>query len=182
LINERIEVNSAPSLPSLPDFTVTRLGPLTITNTANDDDLPANALTYTLLSAPPGAEITAEGIIRWTPWLADSPSSNLFTTVVWDNAGPPALSATNAFIVLIPSGAQLPDRPVIQFITLTNGLAVITWTSIPGCNYLLQSSDNLLSSEWTNVGPSILATGESTSASDAVESASQRVYRVVLLP
>lgn len=177
-----LEVNSAPTLPSLPDLTVTQLGPLTITNTANDEDLPANPLTYTLLSAPPGAEITAEGIIRWTPWLADSPSTNLFTTVVWDNAGPPALSATNAFLVLVPSGAQLPEKPLIQFITVTNGVAVVTWTSIPGCHYCLQSSDDLLGSKWTNVGPHILATGESTSASDAVGSAGQRVYRVILLP
>ncbi len=176
------EVNSPPTLPLLPDFTVAKLGPLTITNTASDDDLPANLLTYTLLEAPPGAEISADGIIRWIPWLNDCPSTNRFTTVVWDNGGPPALSATNTFNVVVPAGVQPPERPVIQSFSLTNGLALITWSSIPGCTYRLQSSDSLLSGEWTDASTNILATSDSTSASHPVESASQRVYRVLLLP
>ncbi|HRT09318.1 MAG TPA: hypothetical protein P5233_13135, partial [Candidatus Paceibacterota bacterium] len=84
--------------------------------------------------------------------------------------------------VVVPAGVQPPERPVIQSFSLTNGLALITWSSIPGCTYRLQSSDSLLSGEWTDASTNILATSDSTSASHPVESASQRVYRVLLLP
>src|SRR5439155_22083323 len=43
------EVNSAPSLPTIPGQTVNELATLIVTNTATDTDLPANTLIYQLL-------------------------------------------------------------------------------------------------------------------------------------
>src|SRR5262249_58845728 len=66
--------------------------------TATDADLPANALTYQLVSSPAGASISASGVISWTPNEGQGPSTNTFTTVVTDK-GTAALSATNSFPV-----------------------------------------------------------------------------------
>src|SRR5206468_3976977 len=67
------EANSAPTLPTQNDVTLDALSNLQVTNTATDVDLPAQALTYTLVSAPGNAVISAEGLIRWTPGAGQSP-------------------------------------------------------------------------------------------------------------
>lgn len=96
------EVNSAPILLGQPNRTITALTPLVVTNTASDSDIPANSLAYSLLAAPANANISANGVITWTPSLAQDRSTNLFRTVVTDNGSPP-LSATNTFIVFVSS-------------------------------------------------------------------------------
>src|SRR5438045_1053742 len=88
------EVNSAPVLTVQADRTLNEMTGLVVTNTAVDSDIPANALTYQLISPPPGASIDADGVIRWTPSETQGPSINTITTVVTDN-GVPRLSATN---------------------------------------------------------------------------------------
>src|SRR3989475_13039999 len=88
------EVNSAPVLPLQANRTINELTALTVTNTATDADLPANVLTYQLVSPPTGASISASGVITWTPNEAQGPGTATFTTIVTDN-GTPALSATN---------------------------------------------------------------------------------------
>src|SRR5204862_332118 len=51
------EANSAPVLAVPTDRTVAELSTLTVTNTASDADLPANALTFSLVSAPSGVNL-----------------------------------------------------------------------------------------------------------------------------
>ncbi len=90
--------NHAPVLPGSNGlFRVLRLVELVVTNTATDSDLPAQTLTYELLSKPDGATIDADGIVRWTPPTA---STNFFQTKVTDS-GSPAKSATNSFYVIV---------------------------------------------------------------------------------
>src|SRR5205823_2266039 len=60
------EVNSAPALPVQTSVTMAELALLTVTNTASDSDLPANLLSYQLVSPPAGATIDANGVITWT--------------------------------------------------------------------------------------------------------------------
>src|SRR5262249_42075098 len=87
------EVNLAPVLPHLPDLTIADSTPITVTNSATDDDRPANLLFYTLLTGPTNASIDPNGVITWTPTPDQAPSTNVFTTWVQDNGKPP-LSAT----------------------------------------------------------------------------------------
>ena len=42
-------------------------GTLIVTNSASDTDIPANALTYSLLSPPLGVTVSAIGVITWSP-------------------------------------------------------------------------------------------------------------------
>jgi hypothetical protein len=103
------EVNLPPVLPSPPDYTINRLTPLVVNNTATDPDIPANPLTYQL-SGPVGATIT-NGVIAWTPTLVQGGTTNVFTTIVTDtNAFALAnrsLSATNSFTVVVTMSINL---------------------------------------------------------------------------
>jgi len=80
------EVNQAPVLKALADQVVDTLTTLTVTNTATDEDLPANMLTYSLVSAPDGMTMAANtGVITWTPTLAQGSSTHIVTVRVTDN-------------------------------------------------------------------------------------------------
>ena len=94
------EVNTAPTLPAQADRTITALNTLTVTNTGSDTDIPANTLSYSLLSGPTNASISAAGVITWTPTAAQGGTTNTITTRVVDNGSPP-LSATNSFQVVV---------------------------------------------------------------------------------
>ena len=60
---------------------------MTVTNTAVDPDA-GDVLSYSLPTAPSGAQISSNGIITW---LATPPlGPNLFQTVVTDNGSPPS--------------------------------------------------------------------------------------------
>jgi hypothetical protein len=172
------EVNSAPVLPTQPNVTITELTPLVVTNTATDSDIPTNSLSYQLLNPPLGALISSDGVIRWIPTPLQAPSTNTFETVVTDNGVPP-LSATNLFTVFVTTSLVVPP-PMIEAIVVSNGVATISWTSVPGHFYRLLYAPEL-DTNWIPIPPDILATGSSTSATDATESVTTRFYRVQLL-
>jgi hypothetical protein len=106
------EVNSAPVLPAQGPRTLDELTTLVVMNTASDSDIPANTLTYVLVSAPTNAVISSQGVITWTPSEAQGPSTNTFVTVVSDN-GVPSRSATNTFTVVVN---EVNAQPVLQVI------------------------------------------------------------------
>ena len=97
--------NSAPTLATLEDVSMPELTTLTVTNTAQDADLPGDLLTYSLVGAPTNATISSAGVITWTPTETQGPSTNVLTTVVTDNAG---VSATNSFVVLVTEVNEAP--------------------------------------------------------------------------
>src|SRR5204863_136914 len=98
------EVNSAPTLTVPSDQTINDVSTLVVTNTASDSDLPANTLTFALVSGPSGVAVNpTTGVLSWTPTEAQGPSTNTITVKVSDN-GTPALSATNSFTVVVKIG------------------------------------------------------------------------------
>ncbi|MCO5050837.1 MAG: YDG domain-containing protein [Verrucomicrobiae bacterium] len=121
------EWNETPILPSLANRISIGQALVQVVNTATDADLPANSLSYALLTAPANASINSAGIITWSPSAGQVPSTNLFTTVVTD-VNPTAvnatsLSATNQFtVVVLTSPLVLPeqaDRVINELTTLT---------------------------------------------------------------
>src|SRR5204862_380370 len=81
--------------------TISELSTLVVTNTAIDTDLPANTLTFALVSGPSGVSVNpTTGVLTWTPTEAQGPSTNTITVKVTDD-GTPALSATNSFTVVV---------------------------------------------------------------------------------
>ena len=90
--------NAAPS-----DQNVLARSPLSFTNTAGDWDVPAQSLTYSVSSTLAGTNavvIDTNGVITWTPTLAQGGLTNIITTVVTDN-GLPVKQATNRVAVVV---------------------------------------------------------------------------------
>jgi hypothetical protein len=100
-----LDAPAAPVLPNQTNVFLTDLTTLTVTNTATNPNVPANPLTYQLVNPPAGATIDSNGIITWTPTLNQSPSTNVFITVVSTTvtsaAGTSTVSATNTFVVIV---------------------------------------------------------------------------------
>ena len=95
------EVNVAPDLAAIGNKTVKELTELTFTAAATDADLPANALTYSLVNAPAGATFdAATGVFTWTPSEGQGPADYTFTVRVTDN-GSPALSDEEQITVTV---------------------------------------------------------------------------------
>ena len=53
-----------------------------MTNSATNANIHATITGYTLVNPPSNMVISASGIITWTPAQAQSPSTNLITTIV----------------------------------------------------------------------------------------------------
>ena len=72
-----------------------------------DTDLPAQRLTYGLVSGPKGLTVAEDGTLNWTPTEEQGPSTNTVVVRVTDN-GVPSLSTTNAFSLLVSEANQAP--------------------------------------------------------------------------
>ncbi|HVE55945.1 MAG TPA: Ig-like domain-containing protein [Pyrinomonadaceae bacterium] len=102
------EINAAPKLTAIGNKTVDEETLLTFTAGANDSDLPANSLTYSLVNAPAGAAINAStGAFSWTPTEAQGAGSYTVTFRVTDN-GTPALSAEETVTITVREVNQPP--------------------------------------------------------------------------
>jgi hypothetical protein len=116
------ESNLPPVLPVIPNQLVIVGDTLLVTNTATDPDIPTNALGYNL-TAPVGAGIDTNGIITWTPILAQAGANYLFTTVVTDTnpwaVNAQSLSDTKSFSVTVLS--SLPPGPPLTNVVAPNG-------------------------------------------------------------
>jgi hypothetical protein len=177
------EVNVAPGLPVIPTQTVSASTLLTVTNTATEPNIHATTIGYRLVNPPAGMAVNPNGIIIWTPNTGQGPSTNTITTVVINSDAfdlvNPQLTATNSFTVIVTGGSPLP---VIQSISLTNGIVTIKWSAVSGQSYTLQYKTNLTDSVWSNVVPDFTASGSIAIGTNGVNNSTQRFYRVMLLP
>ncbi len=137
------EVNTLPTLPVQEHRNIDEMTTLVVTNTASDEDLPANAINYSLVGAPAGASVDADGVITWTPTETQSPGAYTITTVATDN-GAPALSVTNSFDVAVAEVNRAPALPeqAPQTIAELNQLVVTNTATDPdvpldGLTYVL---------------------------------------------
>jgi len=76
---------------------------------------------------------------------------------------------------------QIPLRPSPRVTVGTGPTLTLTWNTISGLTYQVQSSPSLSPANWTNFGPPVQATSGILTTSDSV-AAGERFYRVVLLP
>jgi len=130
------EANRAPVLTPPTDQAVPELTKMTVAFTATDPDVPANQISYSLLSAPPGAELDAgTGVVNWTPTEAQGPGTYRVTVVATDNGVPP-LSATNSFQVVVfdvnssPSIRPIADQTIAEQAKLTVSVVAVD-TDLP---------------------------------------------------
>ena len=116
----RLAVNAPPVIQPIPNAALDELTPFQYAVQAQDSDIPAQVLTYDLVTAPAGMQIGAgTGIIQWTPTEAQGPSSYGVTVRVRDN-GIGALSDTKSFTILVaevntaPSIDPIPSQTILQ--------------------------------------------------------------------
>ena len=75
----------------------------------------------------------------------------------------------------------LADRPTTLSAKISGGRLICSWPAIPGRRYRLQYKSSLDEAVWNDVPGDLAASNNSATASDAV-SATDRFYRLVLLP
>ena len=176
------EVNVAPTLPVIPNQTVSVLTLMTVTNTATNANIHSTITGYTLVNPPTGASISPSGVITWTPSQPLVPGTDTITTVVTNN-NPydlvnPRLTATNSFQVTVTG---VNGVPAIETIVFDRGNLVLTWTAVSGKKYRLQFNNAPGTSQWTDLPPDVLASGPTVTVTNAIGNASQRFYRVLLV-
>ena len=169
--------NYPPALAAIANQTIHAGCLLTVTNSATDPDVPAHALTFSLdPGALPGLTINpATGLLSWAVPAAYANTTNTVTVRVTQTSAP-GLSDAKSFAVIVAA------PPVLHPSRLANGVAQLAWNAIPGQTYRLQYKPDLAATNWTDLLPDITAAAATASATDAVGSAPQRFYRILLLP
>ena len=69
----------------------------------------------------------------------------------------------------------------ISSVAVSNEVVTVTWSAIAGKKYRLQYKDDWAEEAWTDLLPDVIATGPTASESQAVDTATQRFYRVKCL-
>lgn len=171
-----IVLNTAPALTAISNRVILAGTTLLVTNTATDADVPAQTLTYGLLTPPSGASInTSNGIFSWRPLISQSETLNQLSVTVTDN-GTPSLSATQSFWVTV----NRPAQPSVSAATINQGKFQMLISGDTGPDYKILASTNL--ADWmllqTTNTPALPYLFIDGSASNYM----QRYYRVLLGP
>ena len=133
--------NQPPVLSAISNRTILAGRTLLVTNSASDADIPAQTLTFSLLTAPTNAAInSSSGLFTWRPTIAQSPSTQTVAVVVSDN-GTPIMSATQSFTATVIQ----PAIPALNAGSITNGQFGFWIYGDTGPDYTIQISTNLTS-------------------------------------
>ncbi len=171
-----LPVNDAPVLAPIPNQTILAGRTLVVTNSASDADVPAQTLTYRLLSAPAGVSIdTNNGVLTWRPTIAQSAATQAVHVVVSDS-GAPVMSATQGFTATVtPAGP-----PTLDAASITNGQFGFWIAGDAGPDYTIQASTDLVS--WSSVATSMSPAVPFFWADTNSTTFSSRFYRTLLGP
>jgi hypothetical protein len=168
-----------PVLPAQTNRIINPLNALVVTNTATDGAVPTPVLTYELTTTVSGTNQptinTNTGVITWTPDVGQAGTSNVFTTVV-TASGVPALSATNAFAVVVN---PVPD---IGSITVTNNALNLTWFAPTNDQFRVQWKTNLADINWNQFPGIITSTNGTFTFTDTNAPLVIKFYSLLLLP
>ena len=150
------ESNRPPVLYVPGSQTVYATTTMTVTNNATDPDIPANSLTFAIVSAPTGVGINpSTGVLTWTPTSGQMGTSTIYVSVTDYNpwaVNSQHLSVTNSFQVQVfgltsPTFTQQPSNQVVsagQGFTFTSQVS-----GFPAPTYQWQFSTN--GSVWNNI-------------------------------
>lgn len=151
---------------------------LAITNTATDPDLPAQSLTWNLLSAPLGAMVgSSNGIVSWRPLMAQASSTNTVTIQVADN-GTPGMTATQSVQIIV----NPPQSPQLISSVQPPGTFGMQVFGDAGPDYIIQTCSNLANSSWIPVFTNSAASPPFEWIDPQSSVAPEKFYRVILGP
>lgn len=77
-------------------------------------------------------------------------------------------------------GPVVTSRPVIKSVQCAGGSCVLTWYSVAGLTYRVQSKSALTNAAWNNVAGDVTATTALASKSVSLSGATQQFFRVVI--
>ena len=118
--------------------------------------------------------LTNNGGFKYTP-VKGFVGLDSFTYHCHDNQSTSRLAVATINVV-----TQEPP-PVILALGLTNNNVAVTWSSAANLIYRMQHADSLDGANWTDIPPTVTATGPTTTETNAVGSAPQQFYRISLL-
>lgn len=134
------------------------------------------------------------GSVAWARRIG-GPSWEFANGMAADNAGSVFLagqsqSLTTSFgsIVLTNYATMFFARigfpsPLLRAVLTSNQNVLLSWSSVTGLTYQLQTSSNLSSASWSDFGSPVLASNSLTTASDSLlPTQVQKFYRVHLQP
>lgn len=168
-----LEVNQAPLPNPIANTTRHALDTVTLTATATDGDIPANTLTWSLVSGPAGAGIqSGTGQFTWAIPAGSAGTTNPVTLRVVDNGSPPLSNSVTFQIVVVNPLQVLSIQPAApnQF--------NVTWNSVSNHVYALESRTNVSAGAWSQVGGNVTATNVTTTRNDAAATNTAKFYRV----
>ena len=167
------EVNVAPVLTVPSDLAIHAMEPIELQASVTDTDLPANTLSFELVSGPSGLLVSSAGVITWTPTSALIGQHEVRIKAI-DN-GTPAQSDEESFFIEVSDECRILD-------IITDGeLIQIDWSTISGKVYQVQSTTNLLNNSWLDLSLPKQAFGPETSETNTTDTSST-FYRIQILP
>jgi hypothetical protein len=167
------EINEAPELAVPADLMVHASTDVSLTATATDPDLPANGLSFSLLSGPSGLAVGTAGAINWVPG-ENQIGTNEVTIRVADD-GSPTLGDTQSFAIVVV------DLPVLDPPLVSGSNVALTWTAFDGGAYRVQYKGDLNAIGWSDLAGDVTATNSTGLKLDFL-TPSNRLYRVRVLP
>jgi len=160
--------NTPPVLDLIGDKVLYLGQTLAFTAAASDVDVPAQALTFTLLPTPPaGASITTGGAFTWTP---STVGTNTISVRVTDS-GVPAENDTETITV------EVLGAPSFASSVLTGDNVELTWGTRAGKQYAIDYKDDLNAGSWTPLWTNT-ALGDFLSFTNAATNSAQRFFRI----
>jgi uncharacterized repeat protein (TIGR01451 family) len=155
--------------------TITNTGSITLTNVTVVDTQPApNTLVFGPATLLPGA-----GVSFTNSYTVPAHFCGWFSDIL--TAGGTTLCGQGITNTAFAT-CQVCVGPLVS-ISMSNRVATIVWTAIPGQKYRVQYQDLCGGTVWSNLTPDIVASAFSaTNQDNTLGTAGQRFYRVVTLP
>jgi len=122
--------------------------PFVYINAAKDWDVPPQTLAYSVTNTLIGTNlvtITANGVIAWTPAVAQLGQTNWVTTTVLDS-GVPAKMATSTFAILVTT--NIPAAPPFSSIVASASGVTFRWTAPTNEQFQIRWTTNLVPISW----------------------------------
>jgi hypothetical protein len=168
---------AAPDSYALDENTLLNVSPPGVLG--NDSNPSGQIASAQLISNPSHGSVTlnTNGSFNYTP-TANYVGTDAFIYQANDGAA----SLGTAWVYLTVNANASNVVTVIQSMSVTNRIARIVWSSIAGRTYRPQFRNLLSVPTWSNLPPDILATGPTASTTDALNTRTQRFYRIMLLP
>lgn len=168
-----MQTNQPPTIAPKPRQYVHAGALLVVTNEVVDPD-GDGSLTFALRpDAPAGAVLNPSGVLTWTPAPSLSGTTHHCGLIVTDS-GTPAMTVEAEFEVVVVG------PPVLSSLRVTNGIAHLSWSSVPSGSYRVECSEDLAADSWTLVGDGVDASGFTAETACPAGAFGQRFFRVMV--